>query len=159
MEFRRFLCALVLMLAVLPNLAAGEACPVTIPPNPPFVPPAPYQPIPSPRGFWYGTSALWTYLHGDGLWHGIREAGGYSNKLFLWTPGFDGRIEPRPDIIVVLRRLDAEAPLVSSRGGTNAFFDGSWAMLTGVTIPTAGCWEVTSAHGGQPLSFVVFVQP
>jgi len=76
----------------------------------------------------------------------------------LWQQGYNGRREPQPDIIVVLKRLDATAPMVSQRGGTNAFVDNTWVMLTGVLIPTAGCWEVTAYHDGHTLSFVLSVQ-
>ena len=82
MEFRRFLWAPALILATIPNLAAAEACPVTTPPNPSFVPPAPYRPDPDLRGFWYGTNAFWTRLSADGLWHGLRNEAGYTNKLW-----------------------------------------------------------------------------
>ena len=107
-----------------------------------------------------GTDALWTQLVDKNVWRGLpRRDKGYFNKLFLWQSGYDVRKEPKPDIIVVLRRLDVEAPLVTSRGGTNAFFDSVWAMLTGVTFPTEGCWEITAHHDGHLLSFVVYVLP
>jgi hypothetical protein len=137
-----------------------DICPVTTAPNPPFVPPAPYWPNAPQGAFWYGTDALWTQLVDKNVWRGLpRRDKGYFNKLFLWQPGYDVRKEPKPDIIVVLRRLDVEAPPVTSRGGTNAFFDSVWAMLTGVTFPTEGCWEITAHHDGRLLSFVVSVLP
>ena len=106
------------------------------------------------------TGSLWTQLPNEGVWRGLprRDNGGYFNKLFLWQQGYNGRSEPEPDIIVVLRRLDVTAPLVSQRGGTNAFFDNTWAMLTGVLFPTQGCWEVTTYHDGQTLTFVLSIQ-
>ena len=159
MEFRRFLWAAVFILAAIPNLTAAEACPVTTPPNPPFVPQAPYNPNAGPKAFWFGTNAFWTRLYADGLWHGSRNEMGYTGKLFLWEPGYNGPREPQPDLIVVLRRLDANAPLVSIRNGTNAFFDGTWQLLTGIDIPTEGCWELTAHHAGKILSFVVSIQP
>jgi hypothetical protein len=158
-----FLCfAALLLLALIPTLAiAADGCPAAVPPNPPFVPPAPYSPNATQGAFWYGTDALWTQLAGDrSVWRGLtRHDKGYFNKLFLWQPGYDVSKEPKPDIIVVLRRLDAEVPLVTSRGGTNAFVGGVWAMLTGVTFPTEGCWEITAHHDGHFLNFVVSVLP
>jgi hypothetical protein len=163
MQIRCFLWVSAFMLAALvPNLASAEnACPVTTPGNPQFIPPAPYSPNAGKGKFWYGTNALWAQLPLEGVWAGLpgRDNGGRFNKLFLWQLGYDGRKEPQPDIIVVLRRLDANAPLVSKRGGTNAFFEGSWAMLTGVTFPTEGCWEITSSHAGHTLTFVLSIQP
>jgi hypothetical protein len=165
MKLRPFLCFCGFVLALLvPNLATAadseHACPVTTPPNPAFVPPAPYRPNAYHGGFWYGSNALWTQLPVDGVWSGLprRDNKGYFNKLFLWQQGFDGRKEPEADITVVLKRLDTHMPHVSSRGGTNAFFDNSWAMLTGVIFPTEGCWEVTSYYRGQALTFVLSIQ-
>ncbi len=151
--------------ALIPNLAAAAgtegACPVTAPPDQPFVPPAPYSPDPGEGAFWYGTNTLWTRLPVDGVWRGLpnRDNEGFFNKLFLWKQGFDGLKEPEPDIILSLKRLDAEKPLVSSRGGTNAHFDNSWTMLTGVLFPTEGCWEITIHHDGNELTFVLSIQP
>jgi len=161
MRIRRFLLVLAFVLAALvPNLAAGdESCPVTTPPNPPFVPPAPYWLNAPEKHFWYGTNALWTSLPVEGVWHLLRrDNGGYVNKLFLWQQGYDWREEPHPDIIVTLRRLDSNMPPITSRGGTNAFVDLP-AMLAGVLFPTEGCWEITSSHDGHKLTFVLSIKP
>ena len=157
---RLFLIPAFTLSAITPNVAAAEdSCPVTTPPSVPFVPPIPYRANPLSGMFWYGTKDLWTQLPVDGIWRlDRRDHQGYFNKLFLWQQGYYWRDEPKPDIIVVLRRLDEKRPLVSSRGGTNAFFDDTWAMLTGVVFPTEGCWEVTSAHAGHTLTFVLSIQ-
>ena len=156
----KFFVFFALMTSALPCLAADKPCPVTTPPNPPFVPPAPFEPNAGKGSFWYGTPSLWGNLQADGVWRALpHDDKGYSNKLFLWQQDYDWRKEPQPDIIVVLRRLDAEAPLVNMRGGTHAIFDGTASMLIGVTVPTVGCWEVTSYHDGHTLAFVVSVQP
>jgi hypothetical protein len=138
-----------------PAMAAegNYGCPVTTAPNPPFVPPAPYWPNTSPGSFWYGTNGLWTSLRIESNW----PKGG--EKLFLWEQGYDWRTESRPDIQMVSRRLDTRAPLVTSRGGTNAIIGHVGAMLTGVAIPTEGCWEITAKHGGHVLTFIVSVLP
>jgi len=111
---------------------------------------------PAPAGLHMKT----TRLPVEGVWRGLprRDNKGYFNKLFLWQQGFDVRKEPKPEIVVTLRRLDAPTTLVTSRGGTNAFFDNSWAMLTGVLFPTEGCWEITSSHEGHILTFILSIQ-
>ena len=79
----------------------------------------------------------------------------------LFSQAYDWRKEPQSDIIVVLRRLAAQTPLVISRGGTNALFqfNNSAAMLTEVLFPTEGCWEVNSYHDGHTLTFIVSIKP
>lgn len=148
---------------VIPAVSAATngayACPVTVPPDPQFVPPVPYRASAYQGAFWYGTRELWTSLPLAGVWHLDRTNAGYSNKLFLWQEGYDFRNDPHPDIIVVVNRLDTTAPPVVSRGGTNAHFDNTWLMLTGVTFPTEGCWQITSSHNGHNLTFVLLVQP
>jgi hypothetical protein len=76
----------------------------------------------------------------------------------LWKAGFDGLKDSKPDITVVLKRLDADTPTLKSRGGTSAHFDSTWAMLTGVLFPTEGCWEITASNDGHSLTFVLLIQ-
>jgi hypothetical protein len=138
---------------------ASAPCATTLPPDPLFVPPfLPFaQHAPSGR-FWYGTKSLWTLLDIQGRWHmgGKRP---YSTKLFYWRLGYDARREMGPKLFVSAKRLDREAPLVLADSATNAFLGESSAMLTGIDIPTAGCWEVTAQYRGDVLSFVVPIQP
>lgn len=157
-------CVLIFLAAVPKATVSAEdtnACPVTTAPNPPFVPPVPYRATSGPNSFWYGTNGLWTQLGNLGVWSSLpRQGEGYFNKLFLWQEGYDWHKEREPDIIVILRRLDAKnVPVVLSRGGTNAIIGGVSVLLTGVTFPTEGCWEITSYHAGRTLTFVVSVQP
>jgi hypothetical protein len=137
-----------------------SACPVTSP-DMAFVPPAPY-PAAAPRGrFWFGNAGLFTTLSNDGHWSGLRGEHGISDKVFWWHPGFDGRVEQRPALRVVARRLDRFAPLYEVVGATNAHDDGfggnGWAMLTGVSVPSEGCWEFMADYKGHSVSFVVTV--
>jgi len=163
MRPRWLLIAVSFLLAFIAGARAEDACAVTTPPNPPFVPPAPYRPNPSDEHFWYGTNELWTLLPVENVWRlDRRNNEGYRNKLFLWQEGWDRRKEPYPpgpDIPVVLKRLDANMPPITSQGGTNAFFDNTWAMLTMLEIPTEGCWEVTAFHKGDKLTFVLSILP
>lgn len=153
----------VLALAALSANQAGaqEGCPVTTPPNPPFVPPAPYRAVPDHGKFWYGIPELWALLPVEGIWHGgphLREKGS-TIKLFLWQQGYSWRNESWPDILLAVRRLDAPAQPITSRGGTNAFVDNTTVMLTGVNLPAEGCWEITTSHNGHSLTFVISLQP
>jgi hypothetical protein len=79
-------------------------------------------------------------------------------KLAWWKQGYDWQAEPEPDLTVIGRRLDGEAPPLIASKATNAYAEdiGS-AMMVGFDIPTAGCWEITGSIDGQELSFVVQV--
>ncbi len=137
-------------------------CPVTRPPDPPFVPPppAPAQPPATYKGlFWYGSPDLWTMLNGDGIWKDLPQEGGYSEKTFWWRLGYSASTEPKPALTVIATRLDATAPMVSEDNATNASADFGQAMLVGLTLPTAGCWQITGQYHGHELSFAVWVAP
>ena len=129
---------------------SSGSCPVTQPPSPPFIPPAVFAGVPQLEEFWYGSAALWTRLPntGDFLLPGRVQ------KVFYWRPGFDGRVEQRPAMVVRLERLDAPSPRVEITNVTNAFFDGSWAMLVGVVAPSPGCWQVTAQYQDASLTFI-----
>jgi hypothetical protein len=135
-----------------------ENCPVTLTPDSPFTPPEPYPPDnPYTGRFWYGTEALWVSLPTTGGWPQLA----YGDKLFWWRDGYNGSEEQRPELAVTARRLDAPAPVVK-RGApaTNAYHpDFHWAMLTGLSALTPGCWEITGDYQGHQLSFVVWVAP
>lgn len=137
-----------------------ETCPVTVSPVRPFFPPLPYPALsPSPDRFWYGSEALWVMPRIDGTWRGLRTETGHRNKLFAWRTGFDGSKEQRPKLTVRGKRLDAEVAPFTVTTATNAYHPSfEWAMLTGVDIPTAGCWELTLGYGANTLAFVVWVE-
>lgn len=146
-------------LAMQPQLNAHESCPTTVPPDPPFTPPLPYQQKLIDGEFWYGTEKLWTGLHVSGLWGGLRNDKGYREKVFWFRQGYVYRIEPKPALTVTGRRLDGESAVFTVSRATNAYFSGQSAMLTAFEIPTAGCWELTGEYHGDTLSFVVWVDP
>jgi len=140
---------------------------VTQPPDPPFTPPEPYG-APLEGEFWLGSPALWTSLPADGAWcdlplHDLASGqtgsqAGYTQKLAWWREGYDWQAEPEPDLTVTGRRLDGEAPPLMASKATNAYAaDIGSAMLVGVDVPTAGCWEITGRYGEQELSFVIQV--
>jgi hypothetical protein len=98
-------------------------------------------------------------LQPDGTWAGLsRNRDGYRQKVFWWYPGFDGRLEARPDLKVFGRRLDGRESFVSEPA-TNAHHPdfGGWTILTGIDVPTPGCWELTGTYRGHAVTFVVFV--
>jgi hypothetical protein len=152
-----FACAAVLLLSIQP---AKAECLTTLPSSPAFVPPAPYDLFHiSDDMFWYGTDVLWTTLGTQGVGHLDDKHDGYVTKLVFWRKGFDSREEPQPALIVTARRLDGDSPSVAVAHANAVFVTGNTpAMMTGIRIPTVGCWEVTGHYGGHTLSFIVSVE-
>jgi hypothetical protein len=139
-----------------------DTCPVTRRPDTPFIAPAPNEPsAPWPGYFWYGTNSLWTALRDDGTWAELpQDSHGYGQKQMWWREGYVWTEEPEPDLTVTGRRLDGDAPPIEALDATNAYAeDIQSAMLTGVNVPTLGCWEITGHYGGADLTFVVRVAP
>lgn len=133
----------------------GVACPVTLPP-------AVANGDREDAGIWrHGTDDFGVFLPQDGRWHGMTAEHQYRNKVFWYRAGYDGRREPRPNLVVHGRRLDGAAPGVLISNATNAHHEdfGGWSMLTMVEFPEAGCWEVSGEYGRDAVSFVVRVLP
>ena len=140
-------------------------CPITQPPSEPFVPPAPYPTKHSEAtSFWLGSEKLWTLRPIDGLWYGLRtvepDSGHeiYRDKVFWWRKGYDWRTENPPQLKVTGKRLDAPAPALYPERANPAFIKIP-AIVTGINIPTVGCWEMTGDYKGDKLTFVVWVEP
>jgi hypothetical protein len=138
------------------------SCLVTRPPNPPFVPPAPYPAKMGPGAFWFGTPKLWTALPTSGEWRGLRGYEptdlSYRQKLFWWRQGYDWRAEPKPRLTVTGKQLDASEPTLKISGPNNGYNESIKSfMIVGADFPTLGCWEITGDYNGDKLSYVVYV--
>lgn len=111
--------------SVMATEAAGsqDACPLTIPPQPGFVPPKPYPPQAPPlyQAVWYGTPALWTMLGPKGeVWEGLpTDSGMLVQKTFWWSDGYSWTAEPTPSITVTGRQLDGPGSFEAGGPGTN----------------------------------------
>jgi hypothetical protein len=133
---------------------------VTEAPNPSFIPPSGRTPYTASDGrFYFGAPGLWALVTPH--W----KLGSTGNKL----PYFSENYNPQRgdwehlEMAVFARRLDAPAPLVwvPRVSGTTS---SPGAMITGLDIPTTGCWEVTARYhpaGRDPeiLSYTVLVEP
>ena len=137
-------------------------CPVTLPPMPPFTPPDPFPKQPPAEFSWYGDEQLWTVVPNDQTWRSLpRDTdGGFSQKVVWWNKGYNPLVEPKPPLLVIGRRLDGDAPELIVTDATNGFNPESGNfMLVGITLPTAGCWEIMGQYKDKTLSFVVQVIP
>jgi hypothetical protein len=154
------LCASLALAAV-----CSAQCPITRPPDPPFVPPAAYAfKVRNSSFFPYGTDELWTELQVDGKWVAFGKEGDgwvYQNKLTFWHRGFDWRKNENPKLTVTGKRLDGDAPKVTVDHANAVFIPSKEAagMMTLFAVPTLGCWEITARYEGHELSFVVSVEP
>ena len=137
------------------------SCPITVPQDPAFTPPAPYDSLGFEGEFWYGSSSLWTAVRQDGIWEALpHNPEGYTQKVFWWRDGYVWSQEPQPALKVTGERLDAPAPPLHVSEATNASAsDIGSAMLVGVDMPTLGCWKITGKYADVELSFVVWVAP
>lgn len=135
------------------------SCPITVPPDPPFTPPAPYDSLGFEGEFWYGSSSLWTAVRENGTWEALpHNPEGYTQKIFWWRDGYVWTEEPEPELTVIAERLDAKVPPVHASKATNAYAsDIGSAMLVGIDLPTLGCWKITGKYADAELSFVVWV--
>ena len=144
------------------SLIPPKDCPVTTSANVSFKAPEPFSPIAPWEGiFWYGSENLWTALDTNGVWSKLPEnPDGYGQKIMWWSSLYSLKDELEPELIVSGRRLDGEAEPLRFYGATNAMADDiGEAMLTGVEIPTLGCWEITGQYKESEISFVVWVGP
>ena len=143
-------------------LIPPKDCPVTTSANVSFKAPEPFSPTAPWEGiFWYGSEHLWTALHNDGVWAGLPEnPDGYTQKIMWWSSLYSLPDELEPALVVSGRRLDGEADPLRFYGATNAMADDiGEAMLTGVDIPTLGCWEIRGEYKKTSLTYVVWVAP
>jgi hypothetical protein len=143
---------------------APESCPVTKPLAHPFVPPAPYPSQTIPDGFWFGTEKLWIQLPTDGTWKGLPHYRptdtAFRNKLFWWREGYDWHNNAQPMLKVTGKRLDSPAPPLVTDGHANAGWTGDSNhsfIVSGIDIPTLGCWKITGRFEDAELSFVIWV--
>ena len=138
------------------------SCPVTRAPAVRFTPPRFTRMGKDDIGFYLGTEKLWTTVRKSGdVWGWAPRGPGHAQdltaKIFWGSVDYDRRREGNADLRVVGRRLDGDAPNLWTMRTTNALGDPYDYMLTGVYVPTPGCWEITGSYKGQQLSFVVWV--
>lgn len=151
-----------------PTSREVRGCSLTIPPQPPFVPPSPYPsryPNPDVPGAddkqWYGTPALWTTLESEGeVWRDLPDEDG-NGKFFektLWWSESHSPEEGLYPISVTGRRLDRPGSFETGGPGGGGFrHDVRSFMLVGVEM-RPGCWEITATYRGTELSYVVLVE-
>jgi hypothetical protein len=143
-----------------------NGCPVTVPAQPGFVPPAPYPPEPPFGQVWYGTAELWTHLDPNGdVWRDlpVEKDGSIFNKTLWFSERFpraaEGDFTGRDHVTLTAVRLDRSAPTVveHSQGMPGFRRDIKNFKLVGLVLPKPGCWEVTAGYRGAELAYVLQV--
>jgi hypothetical protein len=137
---------------------AAEDCPVTLSPDQAFIPPEPWPSAPPDQDrFWFGSAGLWTALPNDGEWRQLA----LGEKFWWWSESYsasDVRQDGNPDLTVTARRVGETEPSFETSEATNGFHESfHQAMLTGVELPSPGCWQFEAEFDGATLSFIVWV--
>jgi hypothetical protein len=153
---------LTLIAFALPAFPADN-CPATQAPAQAFVPPAPYNSNPLSGGFLLGSESLWTFVNTQDF-NLSRPAGPpYGFKLVYWHPGLNWHDTGETHALtVVARRLDdPSAPIVFTHhpanmvGHLSAETPDEVAMMTGLDLPSGGCWEIAADFKGEHLNYVI----
>src|SRR5262249_48877302 len=139
------------------------SCPLTRPPAVPFTPAGERTMGKNDDSFWLGTDKLWLSLPKSGERWGWaprtpdHRTPNITAKIFWGSADFDYHKQEDYSLKVRGRRLDGDAPPPVVDKVTNALFKPHAAILTGVYVPTPGCWEITGDYKGEKLSYVVWV--
>ena len=138
-----------------------ETCPVTQPPAQAFLPPPPYPSQHSSEGFWFGSEKLWVQLPKDGISHlphnGPPDAD-FGQKIQWWRKDYEWRTDMPSKLKVTGERIDSPAPHLASHSKASGTTGRSFIM-SGLNIPTLGCWQITGNYAGDKLTFVIWVAP
>src|SRR3984893_17223666 len=148
------------------SASVPQTCPVTQPPPQAFLPPPPYPSQHSSNGFWFGSEKLWVQLPTDGTWshlpHYRPSDTAFRQKIQWWRQGYDLSAEMPSQLVITGKLLDAPAPPLvsqSNASGMGTGTDGRAFIMSGLDIPTLGCWQITGDYNGDKLTFVIWVAP
>ncbi len=136
-------------------------CPITQPPKPAFVPPAPFRPIEgvAPFTFYYGTPQLFTRLNRESR-TGVPARNGNVRIKWPWFSSDLSSAEASSGkalLSLSARRLDANAVAVVVAGPKIARSDVFFYSST-LEFPSDGCWEITGKRKEAVVSFVVWIR-
>ncbi len=107
----------------------------------------PRHTFPGPHA--HGNGKLWTVLPLDGKIVMPPDPDGSISDKFMWWRAVRGAL------IIEGHRLDAPAP-PAVPGIPRGYHDTGF-QASGITFPSAGCWQITGQAGGSKLTFVVEV--
>lgn len=137
-----------------------RSCPATLPPARAFVPPPPYPSEHTLTGFWFGSEKLWVQLPTSGTWshlsHYRPTDTAFRQKIQWWRKGYDWRTDIPSKLVITGKRLDANAPPLVSESNASGT-TGQAFIMSGLDIPTLGCWQITGDFAGDKLTFVIWV--
>jgi hypothetical protein len=148
------------------SASVPQTCPVTQPPAQTFAPPSPYPSQHGSDAFWFGSENLWVQLPTNGTWsqlpHYRPSDTAFRQKIQWWRKGYDWRADVPSKLVITGKRLDSPAPPLvsqSNASGMGTGMDGLAFIMSGLDIPTLGCWQITGDYKGDKLTFVIWVAP
>lgn len=111
---------------------------------------------------WYGSEALAALIPKNGIWTGMGPESDFGDKFWWWRLGYDAKVEPVPNLVIMARKLDGPTASVRVANATSGFSSNRnvmWnSMLVGMEFPTSGCWENTGTYNAtETLTIVVQV--
>lgn len=111
---------------------------------------------------WYGSEALAALIPKNGIWTGMGPESDFGDKFWWWRLGYDAKVEPVPNLVIMARKLDGPTASVRVANATSGFSSNRnvmWnSMLVGMEFPTSGCWEITGTYNAtETLTIVVQV--
>lgn len=149
------------------DVAAANACPVTIP-NASQPPPGGGSLAPGTLET-HGNGQLWTILPQDGVWRvdprSVEADGTFVEKFVWWrrvvertTSTVNGVLTASTtyagELTITGRPLDGPDSPLEIRTYPEGVHVGST-----ITFPTGGCWEITGTAGADSLTFTVYMLP
>lgn len=146
-------------LAVCPAFGA-PVCAVTQPPHQVFVPPQPYDAVPYPGSFYFGSDDFWTILPANGVWGTRHHESAYARGNIVWfSKGYSYVSGQESRLKVEARKLDGSNQSLHGERATNGFLPDSQQsfLLDDIEFPSTGCWQITAQFRGQELKFTLLL--
>jgi len=139
------------------STASDSICQTTNPKTSQVVVPWKNQHHPGNDSVWFGTESLAALLPPDGTWTGFENGQAFGTKIWFWSKNWNSTEELRPALKVYAQKTNDKTLKSESLSATQGHAADWQAMLTGIGLPTPGCWKISAYYKESNVSFVVNV--